>query len=797
MVGWSLLVDFGEERIVVGSTRGEGVRVVEFGGFPWTPSAVHWTDSDGIAAGRDGSGAERIGGRLGERELALGTRSVAMRDAVGALLAHAMRRAAEGETGSSPSSLWITGPAATRGGHEAEILLGAASQLGIREVHFVGEPEAVAASVPAKRLHLSDRVAVFALAPSRCLIAVVDRRPDGIRLVSARAEDGTDALGETRIRDMVEALADVARAHGPVGAVALAGADAETPLLHSLIVELLGVEPEPGDAATTAVHGLGELARGAVRAVADDDSSVPPAEGVPASLAAEEMPLEALEAQVDVAPEPAATEQEPLDDDVQFTVYRPRCVRPGRWYTALVFAHRTEPVADDALGGFDPIEAVREQAVARLGDDASAYVTASQDSAEGIPRGSLLTFEPRVEGVRFNPERRTISWQEPVHLEEFRLEASSALPPGTRRGSLSVYRGVILIADVNLSIRVGDAELPAVASHARPYRKIFLSYSHLDRGIAEQVEQIHAAVGDEPLRDERILRSGEVWNERIEQMIRDAQIFQLFWSTNSMRSRWVTKEWRYALALARPNFVRPTYWEQPMPSAPAEGLPPAELSCLHFSPLRLRVEVASPESRSTMVARHAGVLQHGPAGHMSAGISASAPPPPPATPPPASSGATSSQRRSVPARRRWRALSLGGPLAAVLVVGVVASTLIGGAVSGTHPASQAPQDQETRATTTGAPAELPGGSSCASCQPGGPSCPHCVTASGTGSFDLGAIQSNGGLLTWKSRDGAPLTILLEGRPVSSGAASGHVPLPRHSYADLAVETEGVWSVVIH
>jgi hypothetical protein len=65
-------------------------------------------------------------------------------------------------------------------------------------------------------------------------------------------------------------------------------------------------------------------------------------------------------------------------------------------------------------------------------------------------------------------------------------------------------------------------------------------------------------------------------------MIREADIFQLFWSRNAIQSPFVEQEWRYALSLDRDNFVRPTYWEDPLPELPERGLPPQELLRLHF-----------------------------------------------------------------------------------------------------------------------------------------------------------------------------------------------------------------------
>ena len=110
----------------------------------------------------------------------------------------------------------------------------------------------------------------------------------------------------------------------------------------------------------------------------------------------------------------------------------------------------------------------------------------------------------------------------------------------------------------------------------------FPSYSHRDSAIVEQFERFAEASGDEYLRDVRALRSGEEWDPRLRDFIDEAHVFQLFWSREAMASPNVADEWRYALSLNRPGFIRPTYWEQPMPTSP--GLPPKELGRFHFHP---------------------------------------------------------------------------------------------------------------------------------------------------------------------------------------------------------------------
>jgi predicted Ser/Thr protein kinase len=122
---------------------------------------------------------------------------------------------------------------------------------------------------------------------------------------------------------------------------------------------------------------------------------------------------------------------------------------------------------------------------------------------------------------------------------------------------------------------------------ARAYRRIFASYSHKDEAIVRQFERLVKVLGDEFLRDAVQLRCGEVWEQRLLRMIDEADIFQLFWSWNALQSEFVRKEWEYALGLKRPHFIRPTYWEEPLPAAPERNLPPEELRRLHFQRLVL------------------------------------------------------------------------------------------------------------------------------------------------------------------------------------------------------------------
>ena len=110
------------------------------------------------------------------------------------------------------------------------------------------------------------------------------------------------------------------------------------------------------------------------------------------------------------------------------------------------------------------------------------------------------------------------------------------------------------------------------------YQAIFCSYSHQDTQIVERVERAYKALGLDFLRDVMMLKSGQDWNAELLNMIDRADIFQLFWSNTAAASKYVREEWEHALNLRRPlGFIRPVYWQQPMPP------PPPELAAIHFA----------------------------------------------------------------------------------------------------------------------------------------------------------------------------------------------------------------------
>ncbi len=265
--------------------------------------------------------------------------------------------------------------------------------------------------------------------------------------------------------------------------------------------------------------------------------------------------------------------------DVQFTAFYSKELNPAFWYNLPVYIHLPSM-----------LEAISE--------DSQGFVAHSPSSGKSssavlqtIQRGSEIVAVPELPGCIFNPPRNGIFWLEDWHRMEFRVRAQAdtsfqkdSIPT---LGRIAFYVGPLLVAETKIWAQISD-QFNAPQSQKTPecesgnaYKAIFVSYSHQDLTVVEKLETAYKALGMQYLRDVESLRSGEQWNSALLKMIETADIFQLYWSAKAQQSRYVEQEWRYALGLQRENFIRPVYWEKPMPPVPAE------LNAIHFAPINL------------------------------------------------------------------------------------------------------------------------------------------------------------------------------------------------------------------
>lgn len=251
------------------------------------------------------------------------------------------------------------------------------------------------------------------------------------------------------------------------------------------------------------------------------------------------------------------------------SAYHPRQVAPRVWRPLLAYVFRASAARQ-----------VLQDAQDELDQDWAEYNQAFAPAQQQIAAGAPICATPQMDGFQFKPLTLTLGFYEDWERFDFQLRAFDAPLDQFATGSITFTVEGVIVADVPLSLFVSEEVVgQAVESQAAAaYEKVFCSYSHQDMQIIERVEAAYRALGMDYLRDVHTLKSGQMWDDQLLALIEQADIFQLFWSTTAAQSRYVRKEWEHALGLGNKpaNFLRPVYWETPMP-------PPApELGHIHF-----------------------------------------------------------------------------------------------------------------------------------------------------------------------------------------------------------------------
>lgn len=283
---------------------------------------------------------------------------------------------------------------------------------------------------------------------------------------------------------------------------------------------------------------------------------------------------EYLEAEEANEPVPGRGAEAPAPTpNVQFSAYAPREVQPNVWQPLVAYVF---------VGA--AASAVTDDAAQQLGDKLANYRPITRPATTRIVPGTLITATPDLPGFQFNPPSAQIAFYEDWHRFDFKLRANDAPLDQASNGRITFTVEGVIVADVPLSIYVGGSVPPqtqfTTVNAARPiYQSIFCSYSHQDTEIVARVERAYKALGLDFLRDVMTLKSGQDWNVELLHLIERADIFQLFWSPAAAQSKYVRQEWEHALSLHRQDsaFIRPVYWEQPMPAVPPE------LAAIHFA----------------------------------------------------------------------------------------------------------------------------------------------------------------------------------------------------------------------
>ena len=120
-----------------------------------------------------------------------------------------------------------------------------------------------------------------------------------------------------------------------------------------------------------------------------------------------------------------------------------------------------------------------------------------------------------------------------------------------RFGIRGQYLPVVKYQDQSLQVRWSEPEIIHIKYPLNGI-KIFISHSTLDMPLIRQLEQYLDNYGFEPIIAEDIRSPGMLLREKFQAKIREATIFLVLFTENSIRSKWVIEETNYALQIGKP-----------------------------------------------------------------------------------------------------------------------------------------------------------------------------------------------------------------------------------------------------
>jgi hypothetical protein len=215
--------------------------------------------------------------------------------------------------------------------------------------------------------------------------------------------------------------------------------------------------------------------------------------------------------------------------------------------------------------------------------DSEAKRRAVKSLEEVVARGTRLSFELTMPGLRCAEPIQSLVWRGSPDAAQFAVEIPRDCPLGACVGSVIISAHSVPIGHIKFKLRIIQAgsEAPsqeAVGEEAKRYNLAYISYASADRSKVLARVQMLDLVGIRYFQDVLSLKPGDSWETEIYRNIGSCDVFLLFWSKAARDSEWVMKEVRYAKNRPQPPEIRPVVLE-----GPPVITPPEDLNDLHFN----------------------------------------------------------------------------------------------------------------------------------------------------------------------------------------------------------------------
>jgi hypothetical protein len=213
----------------------------------------------------------------------------------------------------------------------------------------------------------------------------------------------------------------------------------------------------------------------------------------------------------------------------------PRAVKPGDEFTARFVAYekQLEEKIRDLLKKLSP------RAEPILGVHECRWL-----------HNTSVTVKFSARGLIIDPAEQTFVWNGGSSLLEFDVTVPADLPESIIPLKFDVAIEGIVVARLRLDLEITTRAIAGenATTTTEPAKTAFASYSSKDRlRVLDRLAAVKISAGIDFFLDCLDLHPGEEWKPRLDNEIRQRELFLLFWSKNASQSKWVTWELETAL----------------------------------------------------------------------------------------------------------------------------------------------------------------------------------------------------------------------------------------------------------
>lgn len=254
----------------------------------------------------------------------------------------------------------------------------------------------------------------------------------------------------------------------------------------------------------------------------------------------------------------------PSIDSVQFSAIAAGKIERGKYLPVSIAMY------EDAFR-----EAV-DDIVSNYGKDVKEKKSGYHD----VARNSLVRVVLSSSDVLISDDEEVQRWNGKYLIFDFVAKVPKEYAEDQILLIATIYVNDLIATKLKLVVDCENKEKHNISIERQDIFSAFVSYASHDRNrVASIIQGMKKARPDMDIFfDVENLRSGQLWEEALKTEIDNRDILFLCWSKYAKESKWVEKEWRYALESKGENSIEPI----PIDS-PDVCPPPAELIKKHFN----------------------------------------------------------------------------------------------------------------------------------------------------------------------------------------------------------------------